>query len=88
MPSDSGGGISPDLIPIPTWQQTTGVITAANGGSTSYRNIPDVAAEANTDNYICYSGNGGGEGTGEYTAITTGAERVSRRPDGPATWRW
>ena len=62
--SDSGGGISPDLIPIPPWQQTTGVITVANGGSTSYRNIPDVAAEANTDNYICYSGNGGGEGTG------------------------
>ena len=22
------------------------------------------------------------------TVITTGAERVSRRPDGPATWRW
>ena len=63
--SDSGGGISPDDIPIPTWQQTMGVITA-KGGSTIYRNIPDVAAEANTDNYICYSGNGGGDGSGQH----------------------
>ena len=53
-------------MPIPTWQQTTGVITIANGGSTTYRNIPDVAAEANYDNYICYSGNGGGEGPGKH----------------------
>jgi kumamolisin len=60
----SGGGISPDKIAIPTWQQTPGVITKANKGSTTYRNSPDVAAEANLDNYICYSGNGGNEGAG------------------------
>ncbi|MGO9371098.1 MAG: PKD domain-containing protein [Syntrophobacteraceae bacterium] len=64
--SDSGGGISPDKIAIPTWQQTTGVITTANKGSKTYRNIPDVAAEANYDNYICYSGNGGDEGSGQH----------------------
>ena len=86
--SDSGGGISPDHIPIPTWQQTPGVITGANGGSTIYRNIPDVAIEAAYDNYVCYSGNEGGDVAQDNTAITTGAERVSRRPDGPATWRW
>jgi len=62
---DSGGGISPNLIPIPSYQKTSGVITAANKGSTVYRNCPDVAAEANTDNYICYDGTcaGGWGGT-------------------------
>ncbi|HXY22779.1 MAG TPA: S53 family serine peptidase, partial [Burkholderiaceae bacterium] len=53
---DSGGGISPDRIAIPSWQLTAGVITTANKGSKRYRNSPDVAAEANTDNYICYDG--------------------------------
>ena len=62
----SGGGISPDKIPIPSYQTTTGVITTANKGSKTYRNIPDVAAEANFDNYICYSGNGGDEGSGQH----------------------
>ncbi len=63
---DSGGGVSNNDTPIPSWQQTAGVITTANKGSTKYRNIPDVAAEANFDNYICYSGNGGGEGSGQH----------------------
>jgi kumamolisin len=62
---DSGGGISPDKIPIPSYQTTAGVITTANKGSKTYRNCPDVAAEANTDNYICYDGTcaGGWGGT-------------------------
>ena len=51
---DSGGGISPNKIAIPSYQTTSGVITTANKGSRTYRNVPDVAAEANTDNYICY----------------------------------
>jgi kumamolisin len=50
---DSGGGISPNKIAIPSWQTTAGVITTANKGSKTYRNVPDVAAEGNTDNYIC-----------------------------------
>src|SRR5208337_4252105 len=62
----SGGGDSNNDTPIPSWQQATGVITTANKGSTKYRNIPDVAAEANFDNYICYSGNGGAEGPGQH----------------------
>ncbi len=41
--SGSGGGMS-ESIPIPDWQE--GVATAANQGSTAYRNIPDVAALA------------------------------------------
>ncbi len=63
--SDSGGGISPNKIAIPSYQTTTGVITTANKGSKVYRNAPDVAAEANTDNYICYDGTcaGGWGGT-------------------------
>ncbi len=61
----SGGGISPNKIAIPGYQTTAGVITTANRGSKTYRNSPDVAAEANTDNYICYDGTcaGGWGGT-------------------------
>jgi subtilase family serine protease len=61
----SGGGISPNHIAIPSYQKTAGVITTTNKGSTTYRNSPDVAAEANTDNYICYDGTcaGGWGGT-------------------------
>jgi subtilase family serine protease len=50
----SGGGISPDGIPIPNWQ--TGVANSSNRGSTTLRNVPDVAAEADFDNYDCNIG--------------------------------
>jgi len=50
---DSGGGISPDKIAIPTWQQIAGVVTGANKGSTTLRNGPDVAANANFTFYTC-----------------------------------
>ena len=50
---DSGGGISPDKIAIPSWQQISGVITSANKGSTTLRNGPDVAANANFTFYTC-----------------------------------
>ncbi len=53
--SNSGGGIAPD-IPIPAYQQLAGVITRANKGSLTLRNVPDVAIEGNTDNYICFNG--------------------------------
>jgi kumamolisin len=48
-----GGGISPDDIAIPSWQQLPGVITSANKGSTVYRNGPDVSANANFTYYVC-----------------------------------
>ena len=51
--ADSGGGISPDKIAIPTWQSAAGVITSTNKGSTTYRNGPDVAANANFTFYVC-----------------------------------
>lgn len=51
--SDSGGGVSPDKIAIPSWQQLAGVINAANNGSTAYRNGPDVSANANFTFYVC-----------------------------------
>jgi kumamolisin len=49
--SDSGGGISPDDFPIPSWQ----VATAAGCAecSQTYRNGPDVAANANFTYYVC-----------------------------------
>ncbi len=60
---DSGGGISPDGILIPSWQ--AGMANTSNDGSTTYRNVPDVAAEANFDNYACNMGvcEGGWGGT-------------------------
>ncbi len=51
--ADSGGGISPDKIAIPAWQQLSGVITSTNKGSTTLRNGPDVSANANFTFYTC-----------------------------------
>lgn len=51
--SDSGGGISPDSIAIPSWQQLSGVINSSNKGSTTLRNGPDVSANANFTFYTC-----------------------------------
>jgi len=50
----SGGGFSTNGLTIPSYQ--VAVINAANQGSTTLRNIPDVAAEANTDNFWCSNG--------------------------------
>jgi hypothetical protein len=50
----SGGGTSPDGIPLPLWQ--SGIAGAAGNISTIYRNVPDVAAEADFDNYVCDMG--------------------------------
>ena len=42
-----------DRIPIPSWQQLSGVITSSNNGSKTYRNGPDVSANANFTFYTC-----------------------------------
>ena len=55
----SSGGIS-SYYAIPTWQ--AGVSMAANGGSTVYRNIPDVAMTA--DNVYVLYGNGASSSVG------------------------
>jgi kumamolisin len=49
--ADSGGGISPDKVAIPSWQKPA--INSSNRGSTTYRNGPDVAANANFTFYVC-----------------------------------
>jgi kumamolisin len=50
---DSGGGISPDKIKIPSWQSQAGVINSSNKGSTTLRNGPDISANANFTFYVC-----------------------------------
>lgn len=49
----SGGGWN-TASSSPSYQ--SGAINSSNGGDSSYRNIPDVSAEANTDNYFCANG--------------------------------
>ena len=50
----SGGGFSTNGFKIPIYQAP--VINGSNQGSKTLRNIPDVAAEANTDNFFCANG--------------------------------
>jgi len=50
---DGGGGISPDDVPIPSWQKLKGVINKTNKGSTKYRNGPDISANSNFTFYVC-----------------------------------
>jgi hypothetical protein len=58
----SGGGISPDGISIPSWQ--TGLANSSNSGSSTLRNVPDVAMEGDFDNYYCGTGSCAGDGAG------------------------
>jgi subtilase family serine protease len=53
-PQSGGGNVSG--TPTPTWQQLPGVINLSNLGSTTLRNSPDVAAEANFDNPTVVNG--------------------------------
>ena len=67
--SGSAGMPSKNKVPIPRYQQLSGVINASNHGSTTLRNIPDVAAEANTNQYSCYDGScSGGNGGTSYAS--------------------
>ena len=49
--SDGGGGISPDKFAIPSWQTTAAKGCASC--SQTYRNGPDVSANANFTYYVC-----------------------------------
>jgi subtilase family serine protease len=65
----SAGGPSKNGIPIPYYQLLPGVLNSSNHGSTVVRNYPDVAAEANTNQYSCYDGICiGGNGGTSYAA--------------------
>ncbi len=64
---DSGGGPSPDGIALPAYQAP--FVNASNKGSTTRRNVPDISAEADTNNYSCYDGGcSGGNGGTSYAA--------------------
>jgi len=65
---DSGGGPSDNGIAFPSWQD--GVANSSNDASTTLRNVPDVAAEGNTDNFACADQSGcyGGDGGTSYAA--------------------
>jgi subtilase family serine protease len=65
----SAGGPSKNGIPIPYYQMLPGVLNSSNHASTVVRNYPDVAAEANTNQYSCYDGYcAGGNGGTSYAA--------------------
>jgi subtilase family serine protease len=49
--SDGGGGISPNKIPIPSWQVATA--EGCSNCSQTYRNGPDVSANSNFTFYVC-----------------------------------
>ena len=67
--SGSAGSPSKNKVPIPTYQKLPGVINSLNHGSKTLRNYPDVAAEANTNQYSCYDGGcSGGNGGTSYAA--------------------
>jgi subtilase family serine protease len=61
----SAGMPSKNNVPIPGYQRLPGVVNSSNGASPVLRNIPDVAAEANTNQYSCWDGfcSGGNGGT-------------------------
>jgi subtilase family serine protease len=56
---DSSGGPSDNGFAIPSWQ--SGVANSSNGASATIRNLPDVAAEGNFDNYLCSQGSCSGD---------------------------
>ncbi|HEY6303694.1 MAG TPA: S53 family peptidase [Terriglobales bacterium] len=52
--SDSSGGPADNGFAIPSWQ--VGVANSSNDASSTIRDLPDVAAEANFDNILCDDG--------------------------------
>jgi kumamolisin len=48
---DGGGGISPNKFAIPSWQ--TAAASGCSSCSKTYRNAPDVSANANFTFYVC-----------------------------------
>jgi subtilase family serine protease len=57
--ADSSGGPADNGFAIPSWQ--VGVANSSNQASTTIRNLPDVAAEGNFDNYLCDQGSCAGD---------------------------
>ena len=70
--SDSSGGPADDGLAIPSWQ--AGIANSSNQASNTLRNVPDVAMEANTDNYACDQGACSGDYGGTSFAAPRWAE--------------
>jgi subtilase family serine protease len=79
----SAGSPSKNGIPIPSYQKLPGVINSTNKGSTTLRNYPDVAAEANTNQYSCYDGGcyGGNGGTSFAAPQWAGLEAMANQQE-------
>ncbi|HTU40058.1 MAG TPA: protease pro-enzyme activation domain-containing protein [Candidatus Aquilonibacter sp.] len=79
----SAGSPSKNGIPIPYYQKLKGVVNSENGASSTLRNYPDVAAEANTNQWSCYDGAcyGGNGGTSyaapQWAGITAMANQLA-----------
>src|SRR5580704_1077587 len=54
--SGTAGSPSKNGVPIPSYPKLPGVINSSNKGSTTLRNYPDIAAEANTNQWACFDG--------------------------------
>jgi len=52
--ADSSGGPADNGFAIPSWQ--AGIANSSNAASSTIRDLPDVAAEANFDNILCDDG--------------------------------
>jgi subtilase family serine protease len=68
----AGGPALHKLFPIPSYQLP--FINAANGGSKKWRDVPDIAGDADLDNFICADGGcfGGYGGTSFASPIWAG----------------
>ncbi len=80
----SSGGFSTNGLGIPSYQ--TASVNSSNHGSTTLRNVPDVAAEANTDNYFCANGgcSGGVGGTSLAAPRWAGILAIANQQSGGA----
>ncbi len=70
--ADSGGGVSPDDVTLPSWQSG---LNGVNSSSKTYRNAPDVAMEGNFDNYVCGEDDGPSSCAGDWGGTSFAAPR-------------
>jgi subtilase family serine protease len=74
---NSAGMPSKNHVPIPSYQQLAGVVTSSNHASSKLRNIPDVAAEADANQYVCAMGECRTQGAGTSYAAPLWASLIA-----------